>query len=36
MLAKTLAGLEATGGTLGLTVFCIGHGMASATIIERI
>ena len=36
MIAKTLAGLEATGGTLGLTVFCIGHGMASATIIERI
>ena len=36
LIAKTLAGLEATGGTLGLTVFCIGHGMASATIIERI
>jgi acetyl-CoA acetyltransferase family protein len=36
LLAKTLAGLEATGGTLGLTVFCIGHGMASATVIERI
>lgn len=36
LLAKTLAGLESTGGTLGLTVFCIGHGMAAATIIERI
>jgi acetyl-CoA acetyltransferase family protein len=36
LLAKTLAGLEATGGTFGLTVFCIGHGMAAATIIERI
>ncbi len=36
LLAKTLAGLEATGGTLGLTVFCIGHGMASATVIERV
>lgn len=36
LLAKTLAGLEATGGTLGLTVFCIGHGMASATVIERL
>ena len=36
LLAKTLAGLEATDGTLGLTVFCIGHGMASATVIERI
>lgn len=36
LLAKTLAGLEATGGALGLIVFCIGHGMAAATIIERI
>lgn len=36
LLAKTLAGLETTGGTIGLIVFCIGHGMASATIIERI
>ncbi len=36
LIAKTLAGLEATGGTLGLTVFCIGHGMAAATILERI
>lgn len=36
LLAKTLAGLEAGGGALGLTVFCIGHGMASATVIERI
>jgi len=31
-----LAGLEATGGTLGLQVMCIGHGQATATIIERI
>lgn len=36
LVAKTLAGLEATGGTFGLVVFCIGHGMASATVIERI
>ena len=36
LVAKTLAGLEATGGTLGLIVFCIGHGMAAATLIERI
>lgn len=36
LIAKALAGLEATGGTLGLIVFCIGHGMAAATIIERI
>jgi acetyl-CoA acyltransferase len=36
LLAKMLAGLEATGGTLGLQVMCIGHGQATATIIERI
>jgi acetyl-CoA acetyltransferase family protein len=36
LMAKMLAGLEATGGTLGLQTMCIGHGMATATIIERI
>lgn len=36
LIAKTLAGLEATGGTLGLVVFCVGHGMSTATLIERI
>jgi len=36
LIAKALAGLEATGGTLGLVVFCVGHGMSTATIIERI
>ncbi len=36
LMAKLLAGLEATGGTLGLQTMCIGHGMATATIIERI
>jgi acetyl-CoA acetyltransferase family protein len=36
LLAKMLAGLEATGGTLGLQTMCIGHGMATATLIERI
>lgn len=36
LTAKMLAGLEATGGTLGLQVMCIGHGMATATIIERV
>jgi acetyl-CoA acetyltransferase family protein len=36
LMAKMLAGLEATGGTLGLQVMCIGHGMATATILERI
>jgi acetyl-CoA acetyltransferase family protein len=36
LMAKMLAGLEASGGTLGLQTLCIGHGMATATIIERI
>src|SRR5262249_47024944 len=36
LMAKMLAGLEKTGGTLGLQVMCIGHGMATATIIERL
>jgi acetyl-CoA acyltransferase len=36
LIAKMLAGLEATGGTLGLQVMCIGHGQATATVIERL
>ncbi|UCG24586.1 MAG: thiolase family protein [Chloroflexota bacterium] len=36
LMAKMLAGLEATGGQIGLQVMCIGHGMSTATIIERI
>ncbi len=36
LMAKMLAGLEATGGLIGLQVMCIGHGMSTATIIERI
>jgi acetyl-CoA acyltransferase len=36
LMAKMLAGLKATGGTLGLQTMCIGVGMATATIIERI
>ena len=36
LMAKMLAGLEATGGRVGLQVMCIGHGMSTATIIERI
>ncbi len=36
LMAKMLTGLEATGGTLGLQVMCIGHGQATATVIERI
>jgi acetyl-CoA acetyltransferase family protein len=35
LMAKMLTGLETTGGRLGLLVMCIGHGMATATIIER-
>jgi acetyl-CoA acetyltransferase family protein len=36
LMAKLVAGLEATGKTTGLQVMCIGHGMATATILERI
>jgi acetyl-CoA acyltransferase len=36
LMAKMVTGLESTGGTTGLQVMCIGHGMATATIIERI
>ncbi len=36
LFAKMLVGLEATGGKLGLQTMCIGHGMATCTIIERI
>jgi acetyl-CoA acetyltransferase family protein len=36
LFAKMVVGLEATGGTLGLQTMCIGHGMATCTIIERI
>lgn len=36
LLAKMLSGLDATGGTLGLQVMCIGHGMATATVVQRL
>lgn len=36
LMAKMLAGLEQGGGQFGLQVMCIGHGMATATIIERL
>jgi acetyl-CoA acyltransferase len=36
LMAKMLTGLEATDGTLGLQVMCIGHGQATATVIERL
>ncbi len=36
LMAKMLAGLKATDGQLGLQVMCIGHGQATATIVERL
>jgi acetyl-CoA acetyltransferase len=36
LMAKVLAGLEATGGQFGFQVMCIGHGMSTATNLERI
>jgi acetyl-CoA acetyltransferase family protein len=36
LMAKMLTGLEVTGGRFGLQVMCIGHGMSTATLIERI
>jgi acetyl-CoA acyltransferase len=36
LMSKMLAGLEATDGRFGLQVMCIGHGQATATIIERL
>lgn len=35
LMCKLLDGLEARGGRFGLQVMCIGHGMATATVIER-
>jgi acetyl-CoA acetyltransferase family protein len=35
LMAKMLAGLEAVNGRFGLQVMCIGHGMSTATIVER-
>ena len=36
LLAKMLAGLESVNGRYGLQVMCIGHGMATASIVERL
>ncbi|MGA8785195.1 MAG: thiolase family protein [Polaromonas sp.] len=36
LMAKMLSGLEHVDGLFGLQVMCIGHGMATATIIERL
>ena len=35
LMAKLLAGLDSVGGQFGLQVMCAGHGMATATIVER-
>ena len=35
LMTKLLHQLERTGGRFGLQTMCIGHGMATATIIER-
>ncbi len=35
LMAKLLAGLDSVNGQFGLQVMCAGHGMATATIIER-
>jgi acetyl-CoA acyltransferase len=36
LMAKMLSGLQATKGQFGLQVMCIGHGQATATIVERL
>jgi len=35
LMAKLVYGLAASGGRYGLQTMCIGHGMATATVIER-
>lgn len=36
LMTKLVHGLHATGGRYGLQTMCIGHGMATATVIERL
>ncbi|MEP7337464.1 MAG: thiolase family protein [Acidobacteriota bacterium] len=36
LMAKLLAGLDSIDGQFGLQVMCAGHGMATATIVERL
>ena len=36
LMAKLVYGLHSTGGRYGLQTMCIGHGMATATVIERL
>jgi len=35
LMIKLVHELERVGGRYGLQVMCVGHGMATATIIER-
>ncbi|MFX8523720.1 hypothetical protein ABTM10_19460, partial [Acinetobacter baumannii] len=36
LMAKMLAGLAYSDGEFGLQVMCIGHGMATATVVQRL
>ena len=36
LMCKMLAGLEATHGQFGLKDMCLGHGMSTTTILERV
>jgi acetyl-CoA acyltransferase len=36
LMAKLVHGLQSTGGRFGLQTMCIGHGMATATVIEML
>jgi acetyl-CoA acetyltransferase len=36
LMAKLLDELERRDGQFGLQVMCIGHGMATATVLERV
>ena len=36
LMAKMLSGLQHVDGEIGLQVMCIGHGMATATIVQRL
>jgi acetyl-CoA acetyltransferase family protein len=36
LMTKLIHGLHATGGRYGLQTMCIGHGMATGTVIERL
>jgi acetyl-CoA C-acetyltransferase len=35
-MTKLIYELQRTGGQYGLQTMCIGHGMATATVVERV